>query len=68
VASKAKNSDTPKRRSDLVTDRQDMTYEERLIESGSIDLRDNYKLDKLGGGYVRIAPVDPTKRLSSKKK
>lgn len=38
------------------------TYQERLDAAGAVDLRDNLRLERLGNGYVRAEPIDPTKR------
>ena len=41
-------------------------HEERLEASGAIDMRNNHKTIDLGGGYVQIVPIDPTKLFKSK--
>lgn len=38
------------------------THQERLDAAGAVDLRDNLRLERLGNGYVRAEPIDPTKR------
>ena len=55
---------------DLDADRADFTdphrhrpHMERVKEHGAIDLWDNYTLEDIGGGYVRIVPIDETKRF-----
>jgi hypothetical protein len=36
-------------------------YEDRLIASGAVDLRDNNKIIDLGNGYVQVEAIDKTK-------
>ena len=36
--------------------------EDRLKESGAIDLRDNHTVEKLENGMIRIHPIDHTKK------
>ena len=38
------------------------THQQRLDAAGAVDLRDNFRMVPLGGGYSRVEPVDPTKR------
>jgi hypothetical protein len=38
------------------------TLEERLIQDGAIDMRDNYQIEELNDGYVVIKPIDETKK------
>lgn len=38
------------------------TYQERLDAARAVDLSDNLRLERLGNGYVRAEPIDPTKR------
>ncbi len=40
-----------------------MSYHERLIKSGAIDLKDNHKIFDLGNGYSKIKPIDVTKKI-----
>ncbi|MFJ8528698.1 hypothetical protein [Bacillus sp. NPDC094106] len=37
-------------------------YEDRLIASGSIDLRNNLKTNDLGNGYEKISPIDSNRK------
>lgn len=38
------------------------THQERLDAAGAVDLRDNLRIERIGNGYVRAEPIDPTKR------
>lgn len=39
----------------------DKTLHQRLVEKGSIDLRDNKIFKDLGNGYSKFIPIDPSK-------
>lgn len=39
-----------------------LSHAEKLRTSHAVDLRDNVKFTPLPGGYVRVTPLDPTKR------
>lgn len=39
------------------------TYEERLIKSGAIDLRDNCEIIDCGNGYSKIKVIDERKKF-----
>jgi hypothetical protein len=41
-------------------------YPERLEASSAIDLRENSKIVDIGNGYVRIDPIDPSKKITAK--
>jgi len=36
------------------------SYDERLIKTKAVDLRDNYKIEDLGNGYCKVEPIDKT--------
>lgn len=38
-------------------------YKKRLIKSGAIDLTDNHTLIELKNGYIKIEPIDSTKKV-----
>lgn len=40
------------------------TLRNRLVESGAIDLRGNNKTIDLGNGYVKITPIDETRKFT----
>jgi hypothetical protein len=40
-----------------------MSYHERLIKYGAIDLKKNHKIIDLGNGYSKILPVDVNKKI-----
>ena len=40
-----------------------MSLNERLVKSGSIDLRDNHTIEYLEGGYIAVHPIDSTKLI-----
>jgi hypothetical protein len=40
-----------------------MSYHERLVKSGAIDLKDNHKIQTLNNGYSKIIPLDTNKRI-----
>lgn len=39
-----------------------MSYHERLIKSGAINLKKNHKIIDLGNGYSKIVPVNVNKK------
>lgn len=40
-----------------------LSYHERLVQAGAIDLKDNCIIEDLGNGYCRIVPIDETKKV-----
>jgi hypothetical protein len=40
----------------------DISLEERLVNSGAIDMGNNHTIVDLGNGYVRFVTIDPTKK------
>jgi hypothetical protein len=38
-----------------------LSYHERLVQSGAIDLTDNCIIEDLENGYCKIIPIDDTK-------
>lgn len=40
-----------------------MSYHERLVKSGAINLNDNHKIIDLGNGYSDILPKDINKKF-----
>ncbi len=41
-----------------------MSYHERLVKSGAVDLRDNCIIEDLGNGYERIIVIDENKKIT----
>lgn len=50
-------------RKNLADSNLGMSYHARLLKSGAIDLKDNFKITDLGNGYSMIKPVNVTKRI-----
>ena len=42
---------------------KELTYNERQVLSGSIDLKDNHIIQDLGNGFIKIIPIDKTKLI-----
>ena len=40
-------------------------YADRARAAGAIDLRSNFRLEALGGGYNRVVPLDPKRQFKS---
>lgn len=40
-----------------------LSYHERLVQAGAIDLIDNCIVEDLENGYCRIIPIDETKKI-----
>jgi len=40
-----------------------MSYHERLVQAGAVDLRDNCIIEDLGNGYCRLIAIDGTKKI-----
>ncbi|MCC0567522.1 hypothetical protein [Brevibacillus borstelensis] len=39
------------------------TRQQRLIQKGAVDLRDNLNIEDLGNGYRRFTPINPNKKF-----
>ena len=39
-----------------------ISLRDRLIASGAVDMRDNFRVIDLENGYVDIVPIDPNKK------
>lgn len=39
------------------------TRQQRLVQSGAVDLNDNLTIKDLGNGYVQFLPIDKNKKL-----
>jgi len=50
-------------REDLANPFSDMSYHERLVMAGAIDLTDNCFVQDLGNGYCRMIAIDKTKKV-----
>lgn len=37
-------------------------FQDMLVETSAVDLRDNITAEDLGNGYIRIDPIDDSKR------
>lgn len=48
-------------RQDLADTSINMTYHERLINAKSIDIKNNYIIEDLENGYIRIKIIDKNK-------
>ena len=48
-------------RQDLTDPFRHMSYHERLVAKGTIDLNDNRIIEDLGDKYIRVRPIDKTK-------
>lgn len=51
----------PITREDLADPFRSMSYEQRLISAGAIDLTDNHTIETLPSGHIKITPIDPKK-------
>ncbi len=54
-------SDNPRKK--LADTNLGMSYHERLVKSGAINLEDNHKIIDLGNGYSQILPYDTYKKF-----
>lgn len=50
-------------REDLANPFKHLTHKEKLKKSNAIDLRNNHTLIDLENGYVKILPIDESKRF-----
>ncbi|AKN30665.1 hypothetical protein Ccar_07405 [Clostridium carboxidivorans P7] len=48
-------------RQDLADPFRHMSYYERLLKAGSIDLQNNHIVEELEDGYIKIKPIDESK-------
>ena len=51
----------PVTRKDLSDPFRHITYEQRLINAGAIDLTDNHTIERLPSGHIKITPIDVDK-------
>jgi hypothetical protein len=56
-----KCSDKRITRESLANPFSNMTYHDRLVQAGAIDLRDNCIIEYLGNGYCRHIAIDESK-------
>jgi hypothetical protein len=40
----------------------ELSYQERLNRAGAVDLTNNASIEQVGGGYMRVRPVDASRR------
>ena len=50
-------------RESLANQFSNMSYHERLVQAGALDLRDNCIIEDLGNGYCRMIAIDKTKKV-----
>lgn len=50
-------------RESLANSFSNMSYHERLVQAGAIDLRDNCIIEDLGNGYCRTIVIDENKKI-----
>lgn len=50
-------------RENLANPFDNMSYHERLVKSGAIDLEDNCVIEYLGNGYEQIKIIDENKKV-----
>lgn len=48
-------------RQDLSNPFRNMSYHERLVKAGIVDIRDNSIVENLGNGYEKMMVIDETK-------
>ena len=58
----SEHTDARLKREDLLPG-NGLPYLERLRAARAIDLHDNAAIEHLPGGYIRVRPIDPSKRF-----
>jgi len=53
-----------KTRQDIANPFKNISLQEKLIKSGSINLENNHTIKDLGNGYSQIIPIDVNKTFS----
>lgn len=55
----------PLAREDLADPFRHIPYEQRLIKAGAVDLTDNYTIETLPSGHIKITPIDAGKLVKA---